>query len=191
MLLLGTILHPTDFWEGSEVAFQAASGLARDYNARLLLLHVISPSMAIYGGRPASAMTGASAQQAKECLREMERSHWRLPCSTAFLIEEARERLRKMDERTHCIRVELLVMEGDPADMILRAAEETQSDMIVMGAHGRTGLDRLLLGSVAEAVLRKARCPVLTVKPDQVRKKIVEESKTKAEAGVAVSAHAE
>jgi len=191
VLPLGTILHPTDFSEGSEVAFQAASGLARDYNARLLLLHVISPSMAIYGGRPESAMTGAGVEQAKKCLREMERSHWRLPCSAAFLIEEARERLRKMEERTHCIRVELLVMEGDPADIILRAAEETQSDMIVMGTHGRTELGRLLLGSVAEAVLRKAPCPVLTVKPNLVRKKVVEESKTKTEAFVAVSAHAE
>jgi len=188
---LGTILHPTDFSEGSEVAFQAASGLARDYNARLILLHVISPAMAIYGGRPASAMTGAGAEEAKRCLRTMERSHWRLPCPAAFLIEEARERLRKMEERTHSIRLEMRVLEGDPADMILRAAEETHSDVIVMGTQGRTALSRLLLGSVAEAVIRRAPCPVLTAKPAPAREEVVEESETKAEAGIAVGVHAE
>jgi hypothetical protein len=55
-------------------------------------------------------------------------------------------------------------MEGDPVDMILRAAAEAHSDVIVMGTHGRTALGRLLLGSVPEAVLRKAPCPVLTVR---------------------------
>lgn len=191
MLPVGTILHPTDFSEHSEVAFRVASALARDYNARLILLHVISPSMAIYGGKPASAMTGPAAEEAKKCLRELERSHWRLPCSAAFLVEEAKQSLRKMEERTHHIRVELLVLQGDPADMILRAAEETHSDMIVMGTQGRTALSRLLLGSVAESVIRKAPCPVLTAKPAPERKKAVEESEAKEEVGVAVGAHAE
>ncbi|HEY7423005.1 MAG TPA: universal stress protein [Gemmataceae bacterium] len=191
MLPVGTILYPTDFSEHSEFAFRVASALARDYNARLILLHVISPSMAIYGGRPVPAMTSAGAEEAKECLRKMERSHWRLPCSAAFLVEEVKESLRKMEERTHHIRVEALVLEGDPADMILRAAEETHSDVIVMGTHGRTALSRLLLGSVAESVLRKASCPVLTAKPALERKKAVEENEAKAESSVAVGAHAE
>src|SRR5262249_7953655 len=55
-------------------------------------------------------------------------------------------------------------VEGDPGREILRAARETGADLIVMGTHGRTGLTRLLTGSVAEKVLRKAPCPVLTVK---------------------------
>jgi nucleotide-binding universal stress UspA family protein len=54
--------------------------------------------------------------------------------------------------------------EGDPAAEIIRAAQETGAELIVMGTHGRTGLQRLLMGSVAEQVLRKASCPVLTVK---------------------------
>src|SRR5262249_36476393 len=124
-------------------------------------------------------------------LRKMERSHWRLPCPTAFLVEEAKESLRKMEERTHHIRVESQVMEGDPVDMILRAAEETHSDVIVMGTHGRTAVARLLLGSVAESVLRKAPCPVLTAKAAPERKRAVAESEAKAEAGVAVGAHVE
>ena len=58
----------------------------------------------------------------------------------------------------------LPLKEGDAGTEILRTAKEISSDIIVMGSHGRTGLSRLLMGSVAEAVSRKAHCPVLTVK---------------------------
>jgi nucleotide-binding universal stress UspA family protein len=96
-----------------------------------------------------------------------------------------------MESEAHLVRVESTVMEGDPATMILRAAEETHSDVIVMGTHGRTAVARLLLGSVAEAVLRKAPCPVLTAKPVAERKKVVVEGEVKTEAGTAVGARAE
>jgi nucleotide-binding universal stress UspA family protein len=156
MLPLGTILHPTDFSENSEFAFRLACSLARDYNARLVLLHAIPPPMIIYAGGPVPAETWPS-------------------------IEEVKEKLRQLEGQAHRVRVEAQVMEGDPVDMILRAAEETHSDMIVMGTHGRTALARLLLGSVAEGVIRKAPCPVLTAKPIAARKKAVEESEAKAE----------
>jgi nucleotide-binding universal stress UspA family protein len=139
MLPLGTILHPTDFSEHSEFAFRVACALARDYKARLILLHVLPPPMVIYAGGPVPAETWPS-------------------------VEEVKEHLRNLEEQTHHVRVESQVLEGDPVDMILRAAEETHSDVIVMGTHGRTALARLLLGSVAEVVLRKAPCPVLTVR---------------------------
>jgi nucleotide-binding universal stress UspA family protein len=87
--------------------------------------------------------------------------------------------------------VESQVMEGDPVDMILRGAEEMHSDVIIMGTHGRTALTRLLLGSVAESVIRKAPCPVLTAKHVPERKKAVAEGEAKAEAGVAVGTHSE
>src|SRR6185437_5181589 len=166
MLPLATILHPTDFSEHSEFAFRLACALARDYNARLVLLHVLPPPMVIYAGGPVPAETWPS-------------------------IEEAKEKLHQLEGQAHRVRVESQVMEGDPVDMILRAAAETQSDVIVMGTHGRTALTRLLLGSVAEAVLRKAPCPVLTAKPAPARRKTVEESKTETEVGTAVGAHAE
>jgi nucleotide-binding universal stress UspA family protein len=60
--------------------------------------------------------------------------------------------------------VEHWIFQGDPATEILAAAEKIKCDLIVMGTHGRTGLGRLLMGSVAEQVVRKAPCPVLTVK---------------------------
>jgi universal stress protein A len=66
-------------------------------------------------------------------------------------------------------RYELLVIAGDPAVEILQAATRLNIDLIVMATHGRTGLRRLALGSVAEPVVREARCPVLTVKPKAAR----------------------
>ena len=139
MLPIATILHPTDFSEPSEFAFRLACALARDYDARLVLLYVTPPPMVIYAGGPVPPDPGPN-------------------------LEEARQKLRELEGQAGHVRVESLAMEGDSVDMIVRAAEETHSDLIVMGTHGRTALARLLLGSVAEAVLRKASCPVLTVK---------------------------
>lgn len=139
VLPLGTILHPTDFSKPSEFAFRVASSLARDYNARLILLHVIPPPMMMYAGEMVPAEGWPST-------------------------EEAKEKLRRMEGDTHHVRVESTVLEGDAVDAILRAAKETHSDAIVMGTHGRRALNRLLMGSVAEQIVRKATCPVLTVR---------------------------
>lgn len=144
MLPIRTILHPTDFSECSEPAFHVACALARDYNARLLLLHVIPPPMIVYGGGPVPAENWPSA-------------------------EEVEAKLRQLQDHAHRVRAETQVLEGDPVDMILRATQETHTDVIVMGTHGRTGLGRLLLGSVAESVIRKAPCAVLSVKPHAAR----------------------
>jgi nucleotide-binding universal stress UspA family protein len=62
------------------------------------------------------------------------------------------------------IKVERILETGDPVEVILRTAAKLPADLIVLGSHGRTGLARLLLGSVAEQVVRKATCPVLVVK---------------------------
>jgi nucleotide-binding universal stress UspA family protein len=161
MLPLGTVLHPTDFSENSEFAFRVACALARDYNARLVLLHVIPPPMVIYAGGPVPAETWPS-------------------------IDEVKGKLCQLQGHAHKVRVETQILEGDPVDMILRAAEETHTDVIVMGTHGRTGLGRLLLGSVAESVIRKAPCPVLSAKPLPVRLKAVEEVEAKEEVGATV-----
>jgi len=139
MLSLGTILHPTDFSEHSQFAFRLACALARDYNARLVLLHVMQPPMVVYAGGPVPAEMWPSA-------------------------EEVQGHLHQLENDAHRVRVESQILEGDPVDMILRAAKETHSDLIVMGTHGRRALARLLVGSVAESVLRKSPCPVLTVR---------------------------
>jgi nucleotide-binding universal stress UspA family protein len=166
MLPLATLLHPTDFSENSEFAFRLACALARDYKARLVLLHVLPPPMVIYAGGPVPAETWPS-------------------------IEETKEKLRQLEGQAQGVRVESQVMEGDPVDMILRAAEETHSDVIVMGTHGRTALARLLLGSVAEAVLRKAPCPVLTAKPLLQQKQTADKSEAEVKAGALPGGHVE
>jgi nucleotide-binding universal stress UspA family protein len=181
MLHLATILHPTDFSEYSDLAFRLACALARDYKARLILLHVISPSEALYGGTLEPAEKGPSVEEVKESLKEMEKSNWRLPCPTPLLVEEAKGKLQQLEGQADRARVESKVMEGDPVDMILRAAEETNSEVIVMGTHGRTALTRLLMGSVAESVLRRASCPVLTAKLSLGGKRIAEDNEEKAE----------
>jgi len=138
MLNIKTILHPTDFSEPSVAAFHLACSLARDHGSRLLLLHVVTP--------PAVAYTEGV-----------------MLTPTDEIKEQLWEKLDEIAPDT-AIEVERHMMEGVPAEEILRLAEETGCDLIVMGCHGRRGLSRLLMGSVAEEVVRKATCPVLTVK---------------------------
>jgi len=134
-----TILHPTDFSDRSAHALRLACSLARDYGARLVVLHVAEPP-------PPPYEQGVM-----------------LPTSVDLDEERADlERLAVPDDDV--IRVERRFEKGDPATVTLRVADEVRADLIVMGTHGRTGLSRLLMGSVAEQVVRRARCPVLTVK---------------------------
>ncbi len=136
---ISTILHPTDFSQNSESAFHMACALARDYGARLALLHVRPLPTLAYGEFGA------------------------LPPEAADHLEELKERLARM-QPTDLPVVDRYVVEGEIAWEILHLAKELKCDLIVMGTHGRTGLGRLLMGSVAELVVRKAGCPVLTVK---------------------------
>jgi nucleotide-binding universal stress UspA family protein len=131
---ISQILVPIDWSEASCRAIQVAASLAREHDARLILLYVVPLPAVMYGPPPESYM---------KHLRE------ELCC------------IRPSDPRT-C--VQHLMAEGDPATAILRTAQENHCDLIVMGTHGRTGLSRLLMGSVAEEVGRKASCPVMTVK---------------------------
>jgi nucleotide-binding universal stress UspA family protein len=139
MLGIKTILHPTDFSERSGLAFRLACTLARDYGARLIVLHVAEPPMAV----PAE---GA------------------LMFPLVVDLEPLRQRLQNLGPKDPHCQVEYRLVQGDAAAEILQLAEETKCDLIVMGTHGRKGLGRLLMGSVAEQVLRNASCPVLTVK---------------------------
>jgi nucleotide-binding universal stress UspA family protein len=138
MLPLHTILHPTDFSEPSDFAFELACALARDYGARLLILHVVPPPL----------FHGEVVDRRAE---------------TGFTkgIRELLERRRPTDAT---VPVEHVLDDGDPAGVTVHLAQERRCDLIVMGTHGRTGLGRLLMGSVAERVMRAAPCPVITVR---------------------------
>jgi nucleotide-binding universal stress UspA family protein len=139
MLPIHTILHPTDFSEQSAHALRLACALARDYGARLVLLHVAPlPVPALGEGLPM--------------------------IDPETYLAPLRQRLSELMVPYNEIAVERIFGAGDPAAEISRIALQTHADLIVMGTHGRSGLERLLMGSVTEGVMRQANCPVLTLK---------------------------
>jgi nucleotide-binding universal stress UspA family protein len=139
-----TILFATDFSENSCLAFQAACDLARDADALVIALHV-EP-------RPVSSIGGTQAVP---------------PLSEEFdrLIADARLRSFRSSDLGNRLEYELAY--GDPAEEITKSACKRNADIIVVGSHGRRGVKRMLLGSVAEKVLHNAPCSVLTIKTPQ------------------------
>jgi nucleotide-binding universal stress UspA family protein len=144
MSAIKTILFPTDFSECSRVVFPIACSLAHDRHARLLIMHVV-PSVA---PKP----FGARKLEETEIL-EAGLKNYR---------EEMRGKLGRLEPSEPGVTVEHVLQEGDPATMILRTANQSACDVIIMGTHGRTGAFRQLMGSVADQVSRQASCPVLT-----------------------------
>lgn len=139
MLTIQTILHPTDFSEHSTYALQLASLLARESKAKLILLHVAMPPAVGYG----------------EVISDL---------ATAAQQKEAKDKLLALRPAYPGLRYEHVILQGDAADGILHVAQQERCELIIMGSHGRRGVTRLLLGSVAEQVMRKAACPVLIAK---------------------------
>lgn len=147
MIQLDRILVPTDFSEGSKTALQYACGLAEKLDAQLHLLHVIPDHAWLIAG--SDALYSIPGDYYQEVHEEVRRELSRLVDSTA----EAKARITS-DFR-----------DGAPFVEIVRCARQQSVDLIVIGTHGRTGLPHLMIGSVAEKVVRKAPCPVLTVRP--------------------------
>jgi len=139
MLPIHTILCPTDFSAYSDNAFLTACALARDYGARVIVLHVV----------PSPVMPYVTVA---------------VPPPPEVNLDEPREMLASYTAPDESIAVERLLLEGEPREEIVALARDRPCDLIVMGTHGRTGMGRLLMGSVAEAVVRAAPCPVLTVR---------------------------
>ncbi|HYV36014.1 MAG TPA: universal stress protein [Gemmataceae bacterium] len=140
MLPIHNILFPTDFSPRATAAFPVACALARDHDAELLILHVRD--------MPVIAVAEFGAVPPPE-----------RPTRAAVL-----EKMNDYEPADEKVRFEYIVADGMPGDEIVRTAKERGVDLIVMGTHGRTGLSRLVMGSVAEDVMRKAPCPVLTMK---------------------------
>jgi nucleotide-binding universal stress UspA family protein len=145
--MFNRILVPTDFSPPSDAALEYARILAAKFGSSLQLLHVIDEPNA------SSAFVADGFAPNTENIRE-------------GMLMQARERLAqvmKVAERAH-IRVTADAVIGMPASAIVDYAAATGANIIVMGTHGRTGLAHLLMGSVAEHVVRTASCPVLTVR---------------------------
>lgn len=141
---LRKILIPFDFSDHSRHALRWGVSLAKQYGAKMLLLHVIPEVL-----EEASARESASEQLVIDLTADIE----------AQLQDISHQEMREGGS------MQAKVVDGKPAEEILRVAHEEAVDLIIMGTHGRTGLPHLLLGSTAEAVVRGAPCPVFTVKP--------------------------
>ena len=144
MISFKKILCPIDYSDCSAKALRYAAGMALKDSARLYLMHVIDKRVFDYGG----PIYEAPATPDSEAVIKLE--------------EKLRESIPK--EVKGEIQVETLVTMGIPAEEILKAARDNGADVIVMGTHGRTGIAHAVMGSVAENVVRRAPCPVLTVR---------------------------
>ena len=140
------IVHATDFSPASRRAFAEAVTLARANRAELVLMHVVDTTVPVVEDAYVSA-------------RAVER-----------LITSARtDAAKRLDAlvrkaRSAGVRARGELLDGNPRDAIARAARRKGADLLVVGTHGRTGLRKLFLGSVAERIVGTAHCPVLTVR---------------------------
>jgi nucleotide-binding universal stress UspA family protein len=137
MIHIQKILYPTDFSSYSNQAYFHAISLAEKHGAALTVVFVYNPEKTTTPGSRGDA--------------EADRHYWR----------NQLEQIRPLNTG---IAVRHVFLDGDPATEIVRHARESAADIIVMGTHVRTGMDRLLMGSVAEKVLRDAACSVMVVK---------------------------
>ena len=141
------ILHPTDFSPTSQAALARAVELCRASRAQLLIVHVFSPVMPVAG-------------EAYYALPQTyERMLTDIRADGQIGLDRVVARAKKAG-----VRVKGLLFEGVPHDRIVRAAKSTRADLVVMGTHGRTGLARFFIGSVAARVIALAPCPVMTVR---------------------------
>lgn len=143
MLPIKKILCPTDFSEPSYEALKVADELGRHFSAGIWLVHVVSTGLII----PAAPST------------------FNVPVYQMEMVESAKKALNDLvkDKFSGSLTVQPFVLEGSPPEQIVKFAEDSQVDLIVIATHGQTGWRRFIFGSVAEKVVRLASCPVLTV----------------------------
>ncbi len=150
MAEIKTILFPTDFTEASVKVLPYATYLADKLGAKLMVLFVVE-ELSKYANFyvPHSALDNLEAE----------------------LMESARKKMESfVEDYFGGFPVETMIRRGDVPEEIIKVAEEKGVDLIVMGTHGRKGLEKVLLGSVAERVVKGAPCPVMTVNPYRVKK---------------------
>lgn len=143
------ILTAIDFSENSDCAFDYALTLATQFNAELTIIHVINEPVDLRG----FYVPHISFEQLEKEIEESAVKMMETFCS---------ERLK------HFTNYKTAIVTGIPYDEITAVAAKIEASLIVIGTHGRTGLDRILFGSTAERVVRSASCPVLTVRPPTV-----------------------
>ena len=146
MSRLRRILYPTDFSRASGAAFTRAVAMAKADRAQMLLVHVLAPPMPLAG-------EGYISPKVYDDLETSARRY-------------AQKRLAALQARARKagVKAVTLLADGVAHEQIARAAKAKKADLIVIGTHGRTGLAKFFLGSVASRVVAAAACPVLTVR---------------------------
>ena len=147
MMNLQRILHPTDFSEHAAHALRYACELADRFDAELHLVHVLEVHVS---STPQFGMGLALPTNVHE--------------SEEDVLRGLQQLLEPEWAASH--RIARAALQGSPFVEIIRYAREHEIDMVVLSTHGRTGLAHMLMGSVAERVVRKSPCPVLTVRPE-------------------------
>ena len=139
------VLCATDLLSTSRETFDTALTLAKSANATLTILHVVAPPVVM----PEQYLDALTLGRLQKRVR-------------AWALKE----VQKLSVRANSAKVEtsVLLRNGEPAEQIVRAGRATHADLIVTGTHGRTGLTRMFLGSVAQRVAAAASCPVVTVR---------------------------
>lgn len=150
MIEMTRILCPVDFSEPSRHALEHAVALARWYESEVVALHVLHTPFAPQPPILFAEFSERAMQLADVESRQAEIRKWLSPVQQAG------------------VNVDVVLDEGDPAARIIAQAKAQNASLIAMGTHGLTGFERAMLGSVAEKVLRRAACPVLTVPPTSV-----------------------
>lgn len=145
MIRLNRILVPTDFSEHSARAVRYGVELAAKFGAELHLLHCVEQTPVLYG----------------------EAGAWISPEAIVEIQAAADQQLQELPVDAEGVTVIRNCVDGHPFVEIIRYAKTEETDLIVMGTHGRGAIAHLLLGSVAEKVVRKAPCPVLTVRDQE------------------------
>jgi nucleotide-binding universal stress UspA family protein len=140
------VLHPTDFSKASSAAFTRALADARAGRSELVLAHVLAPVIPVAG-------EGYVSPSVYEQMTE----------SARMWAQKQMDRLLAK-ARAARVRARGLILEGVAHEQIVRAAKQQRAGVIIMGTHGRTGVARFFLGSVAARVAATAPCPVLTVR---------------------------
>ncbi|OGQ36312.1 MAG: hypothetical protein A3F16_00275 [Deltaproteobacteria bacterium RIFCSPHIGHO2_12_FULL_43_9] len=149
---LKNIVCATDFSDNSNEALNYASKLAKTFGAELVLIHVIEDVLE----------AAASVPFTYAGIEGFDRQLIQLKAKINDELQKKSEELNKMGVKTS-----YLVLEGNPVAELIEYPADHPCDLIVMGTYGRTGLPHLLIGSVAEKVVRKAPCAVLTVRGKQ------------------------
>jgi nucleotide-binding universal stress UspA family protein len=141
------VLFGTDFSPASRPAFRRAVALARQFRGRLLIVHVIPSGMPV----------GAEGYVTPRIYQEMETA----------IRQSAQKQLDRLvaQAKKAGVAVRGLLLSGAAPEAIALTARKERSDVVIVGTHGRTGLERLLAGSVASRIVGTAPCPVLTVRP--------------------------